>query len=61
MSKILSFLKEAKSEISKVVWPSREQTVRYTGVVIVFSLIIAIILGAADYGLVQLLQKIINR
>ncbi|MBU6447274.1 preprotein translocase subunit SecE [Patescibacteria group bacterium] len=61
MFKILTFLKEAKSEISKVVWPSREQTFRYTIVVIVFSLIISIILGAADYGLVQLLQKIINR
>lgn len=61
MSKIITFLKEAKSEISKVVWPSKEQTLRYTIIVIVFALIISIILGAADYGLVQLLQKIINR
>ncbi len=61
MSKIVVFFSEVKSELSKVVWPSRQQTLRYTIVVIVFSLVIAIILGAADFGLIQLLQKVINR
>ena len=61
MGKIITYLIEVKNELAKVVWPTRAETVRYTLVVIAFSLIVAGILGGADYGLIQLLSKIINR
>lgn len=60
MQKIITYFLEVKSELAKVVWPSRKDTVRYTGVVIAFSLAMAIILGAADYGLTALIEKVIN-
>lgn len=59
MKKIVNFFKEVYGELQKVVWPSRKQTIRYTATVIVFSVIVAIILGAADYGLLKLFEKIV--
>ena len=61
MGKIIQFLMEVKSELWKVVWPTRAQTLRYSVIVIVSSLIIAVILGAADYGLIQALERAINK
>lgn len=61
MSKITGFFKEVKSELFKVVWPSRQDTVRYTLTVIVFCVIVAAILGAADFGLLKLFEKILNK
>ncbi|MCH7604613.1 preprotein translocase subunit SecE [Patescibacteria group bacterium] len=45
---LISFLKEAKTEGTKVNWPSRERTIRDTIIVIVFSVAVAIFLGAFD-------------
>lgn len=61
MGRLIVFLRGAKTELFKVVWPSRQDTIRYTATVIVFSVAIAAILGAADYGLLKLFEKIINR
>jgi len=49
MNKITTFIKEARVELKKVNWPTREQTVKYTGIVIGLSLAVAIFLGALDY------------
>jgi preprotein translocase subunit SecE len=61
MGKVIEYFIEVKNELAKVVWPSRKDTVRYTLVVIGFALAMAIILGATDYGLTQLITKFINR
>jgi len=56
MSKVIDFLKDVRVELAKVSWPTREQTVQYTLVVLGLSLFIAIFLGAADW----ILQWILN-
>lgn len=61
MNKITSFFKEVRSELSKVVWPSRKDTIRYTISVIIFSLAVAIVLGAADYGLLVGVEKLLQK
>lgn len=61
MTKVLQFFRDVKSELYKVVWPSRQDTVRYTITVIAFSIGIALVLGAADYGLLKLFEYLINR
>lgn len=55
------FIKEAKTELLKVVWPTRSETVRVTIAVIILCVIMAIILGAADYGLTQLIEYGLSR
>ena len=42
-----------KSEVKKIVWPSRKQVVKNTLVVIVVVVICAIIIGALDYAFSQ--------
>lgn len=60
MTRIFDFFRGVKSEFQKVVWPSRRDTIRYTITVIVFSIVVAAILGAADYGLLQLFEVILK-
>jgi len=59
MSKLTDYLKGAKEELAKVVWPSRQTTINHTMVVIAISLIVAIFLGAADYGLSKILALLL--
>ena len=61
MSTVFNFFREVKSELFKVVWPSRRDTLRYTITVIVFSISVSVILGAADYGLLRAFEALLNR
>ncbi len=53
---IFGFLGEVKSELAKVVWPTKTETFKYTVTVIIFSLAVAFLLGAFDFGLLRVLQ-----
>lgn len=54
------FLAEVKAELAKVIWPTKRETVKYTVVVIVFSIAVALILGLADLGILSLFEKLIR-
>ena len=60
MSKIIEYLKETKVELKHVIWPYRRQTVFYSLVVVVLSVLIAYLLGIFDLIFLQGLQKIIS-
>lgn len=47
-SKILNYFKEVKTEIKKVNWPTRKETIRYTLIVIGVCLVVAVFLGGLD-------------
>lgn len=49
MPNIINFLKEVKEELVKVAWPSREQTIRYTVLVIIVAVLVGLFLGGLDY------------
>ena len=59
--KFLQYLKETKAELKEVVFPTTSQTIIYTVIVIVISIVVALMLGAVDLGLRELLAKILNR
>lgn len=48
MNTIIQFFMEAKGELMKVNWPTKDQLVRYTVLVVVISLAVAIFLGTLD-------------
>ncbi len=48
MKKIRNFFQEVKTEMRKVNWPTKEETVKYTTVVIGATVIVALYLGALD-------------
>jgi preprotein translocase subunit SecE len=60
MSKITEYLEETKTELKHVIWPSRNQTLYYTLIVIILSVVIAYYLGIFDFIFSQGLQKIIT-
>jgi len=49
LERIKNYFKEVKVEMGKVNWPTKNQTVNYTLVVIDVSAIVAAFLGALDY------------
>jgi preprotein translocase subunit SecE len=55
----MEYLSASRSELAKVSWPNRRQTVRLTLLVVVFSLLMAAILGALDVAFTTMVQKII--
>lgn len=54
--KIVNYLKETKIEMKKVNWPTRQETIRFTIVVIAVSLGVSFVLGAFDYLFTSILQ-----
>ncbi len=49
--KLLGFIRESQQEVRKVVWPTRQETVQTTGVVIAVVIIAALFLWAFDWVL----------
>ena len=59
MAGITNFLKDVKLELSRVNWPTKEQTIKYTAAVVVLSLVIASFLGALDFVFTYILNRFI--
>ena len=55
------FLREVKTELKKVTWPSRKDTLSATLVVLVAVFIIAIFLGIVDLGLSNAIKWVLGR
>jgi preprotein translocase subunit SecE len=52
MKKITQFFKDSYAELRKVVWPTKEDVVASTKVVLISTVIMAAVLGFIDYLLV---------
>jgi preprotein translocase subunit SecE len=48
-------------ELKRVTWPSRQETIRLTSVVVVISLIIGVYIGIIDVGLAKMLELLTKR
>ena len=48
ITKTIDFIKEVWQELAKVAWPTREQTVRYTILVIIVAVAVGLFLGGLD-------------
>ncbi len=55
---VVRTFREVRSEMKKVVWPTREETIRLTIVVIAISVIISIILFISDAFFLWLLTQL---
>jgi len=52
MKKIAQFFKDSYAELRRVVWPSRDDIIASTKIVIVSTIVIALVLGLLDFLLV---------
>lgn len=58
-SKLTTYIRETRTELKRVVWPSRQETMRHTLTVIGISVAVAVFLGALDIVFQFLLEKFI--
>ena len=59
MNRFFKYLSESRTELVNVSWPSRAQAARLTFQVVIFSIVLAVIVGVLDYGFTELLQRLI--
>ena len=54
------YFRDLKSELKKVVWPSKKQVVNNTGVVLATMAALGLFLAGVDLGLGQLLELVLK-
>lgn len=60
MDRFITFLREVRVELGKVSWPSRQQLMAYTGVVLGLCLFFAIFLGGLDTVFAWILNRLVG-
>jgi len=55
----LSFFRDAITELKKVHWPTRQETLRLSLIVLVICVVVGAILGAIDYGFTKLFTDLL--
>ena len=58
--KTIQFFIDTKAEFAKVSWPSREELIQSTMVVIVVSLVVTVFIALVDQGLTRLITVILG-
>lgn len=61
MVKPIAFLNETLDELKKVVWPSRNEVIRLTSVVIFVSLAVGVYIGGLDFIFTRALEIVISK
>lgn len=59
-NRILQYVRETRAELRKVVWPTREEAINLTGIVVGTLFAMAIFLGAVDYILQRLVSFLLS-
>ena len=59
-NRIKEFFKEVKSEVKKVVYPSKDELVGSTRVVIIAVVVVSLFLGVVDLGLSKLVSRLLR-
>lgn len=57
----VAFLKDVKTELTKVTWPTRPEVIKLTIIVTVVSLVIGIYIGSLDISFTKLTNLLIKR
>jgi preprotein translocase subunit SecE len=57
---VMRYLRETRAELSKVSWPSRQDALNLTGIVLLTVLVSSIVLGTFDYLFGELFSYIIG-
>lgn len=60
MANPIGFLRETQDELKKVTWPTQQEVVRLTLVVIVISFIIGMYIGGIDFLFTKLTEAILK-
>ena len=56
----IKFLKEVQSELKKVIWPTKDEVVKLTIIVIVVSVAIGVYIGGLDFLLTKFTNVLVQ-
>ncbi|RJP73223.1 MAG: preprotein translocase subunit SecE [Candidatus Zixiibacteriota bacterium] len=59
IKKISTYLTDVRTEMSKVSWPSREELMESTSIVILLSIVLAIFIFIVDQGLSNIMKIVL--
>lgn len=59
-SKKTGFWQGVKKEWNKIIWPKKDDLVKQTGIVVVISLILGVIITVIDSGALRLIDMILS-
>jgi len=57
---LVKYIKESLNELKKVKWPTKNETINHTLLVIIICLVMGLFLGLIDFGLTEFLYKVLN-
>ncbi len=60
IKRFVGFVSESREELRKVTWPDRDEVTRFTVVVIVAVVVVAVFLWLVDTGLMTLIKMVMN-
>ena len=60
MNPVTNYFRETRAELKKVTWPTREEWLRLSGIVLVVTVAMAILLGLADAIGSQIVQFLLS-
>ena len=60
MTNPVTFVQETVDELKKVTWPTRQEALRLTFVVIFVSIVVGLFIGALDLGLTKLFEAVVK-
>jgi preprotein translocase subunit SecE len=60
VDRVRGYLRDTRIELRKVVWPTREETINLSTVVLLVTLVMTLILGALDSVFSTLVAAILN-
>ena len=52
----VTFVKEVRFELAKVEWPTRDQVIRLTTLVVSISLVVGLFIGALDFVFFKIME-----
>ncbi|MEK7530783.1 MAG: preprotein translocase subunit SecE [Patescibacteria group bacterium] len=61
MGAFIQYLRDVRSELTHVSWPTTAQAVSYTALVILISVIVALILSGSDFVFTFGLEQLLNQ
>lgn len=59
-NKVVSFLEETKAELKKVTWPTRQEIIGSTAVVLFSTAVLAVFIGFFDYVFAIVMRILIH-
>jgi preprotein translocase subunit SecE len=60
-NRLVQYFRETRAELRKVVWPTREEAINLTGIVVGTIVAMSIFFGTVDYLLTQLFKLLLAK